>query len=69
MNKDLDKLTSVKEAFAHWRVTRLKQGKIPDYLWAHVHELLDDYSLAKICGAQHISHAQIKDIFAVTSLF
>lgn len=61
MNKDLDKLASVKQAFTHWRVTRLNQGKIPDYLWAQVHELLDDYSPAKICGALSISYAQIKE--------
>ncbi len=61
MNKDLDKLTSVKQAFTHWRATRLKQGKIPDYLWAQVHELLDDYSPAKICGALQINYAQIKE--------
>ena len=49
MIKDIDTLPSVKEAFAHWRTTRLKQGKIPDYLLEQVREILNDYPLAKIC--------------------
>lgn len=61
MNKDADKLKSVKESFIHWRTTRAKQGKIPDYLWAQVKGLLDDYSLAKICTALNISKTQIKE--------
>jgi hypothetical protein len=36
MSKDIDLLSSVKEAFTHWRTTRLRQGKIPDYLWEQV---------------------------------
>jgi hypothetical protein len=32
MSKDIDTLSFVKEVFAHWRTTHLKQGKIPDYL-------------------------------------
>lgn len=46
MNNDKDKRTSVKEAFNHWRTTRLRQGEIPDYLMEQVKGLLDDYSLA-----------------------
>jgi hypothetical protein len=61
MNKALDKLASVKEAFTHWRSTRLKQGKIPAYLWQQVKGLLDDYPLAKISTSLSISHAQIKE--------
>ncbi len=61
MNKDVDKLKSVKESFIHWRITRAKQGKIPDYLWEQVKGLLDDYSLAKICTALNISKTQIKE--------
>ena len=52
--------TSVKEASNHWRTTRLRQGKIPDYLWEQVKGLLDDYSLAKICGVLSISPVQIR---------
>lgn len=40
MNKDIDTLMLVKEAFAHWRATRLKQGKIPDSLWGGSQEAL-----------------------------
>lgn len=61
MNIDVDKLKSVKESFKHWRTTRTKQGKIPDYLWEQVKGLLGDYSLAKICTALNISQTQIKE--------
>lgn len=61
MNKDTDKLTSVKEAFVHWRTTRLKQGKIPDYLWEQVRELINDYPLAKIGSVLSISTSQIRE--------
>ncbi|HBD7101058.1 TPA: hypothetical protein ACT96X_000452 [Legionella pneumophila] len=44
MNKEIDKLTLVKEAFAHWRTTRTKQSKISDYLWEQVKGLLNDYT-------------------------
>ena len=61
MSKDIDTLSSVKEAFAHWRTTRLKQGKIPDYLWEQVRVLLNDYPLGKICSALSISPVQIRE--------
>ncbi|WP_133130516.1 hypothetical protein [Legionella yabuuchiae] len=40
MNKDTDKLESVKRAFQHWRKTKKKQGKVPDYLWKQVKGLI-----------------------------
>lgn len=61
MSKDIDTLSLVKEAFAHWRTTRLKQGKIPDYLWEQVREILNDYPLGKICSALSISTVQIRE--------
>ena len=61
MNKDIDKLTSVKEAFSHWRTTRTKQSKIPDYLWEQVKGLLNDYTLGKICSTLSISTVQIRN--------
>ena len=61
MSKDIDTLSSVKEAFAHWRITRLKQGKIPDCLWEQVRVLLNDYPLGKICSALSISPVQIRE--------
>ncbi|AGH55340.1 hypothetical protein [Legionella pneumophila] len=61
MSKDIDTLSLVKEAFAHWRTTRLKQGKIPDYLWEQVRELLNDYPIATICSALSISSVQIRE--------
>lgn len=61
MSKDIDTLLSVKEAFTHWRSTRLRQGKIPDYLWEQVKGLLNDYPIAKICSALSISTVQIRE--------
>ena len=61
MSKDIDPLSSVKESFTHWRTTRLRQGKIPDYLWEKVRDLLNDYPLAKICSALSISTVQIRE--------
>ncbi|KTD02445.1 hypothetical protein [Fluoribacter gormanii] len=61
MNKAVDKLESVKEAFEHWRKTRTSQGKIPDYLWEQVKVLLGTYPLSKICSTLKISHVQIKE--------
>lgn len=61
MNKEIDKLTSVKEAFTHWRTTRTKQNKIPDYLWEQVKGLLNYYTLGKICSTLNISTVQIRN--------
>ena len=61
MSKDIDPLWSVKEAFTHWRTTRLRQGKIPDYLWEQVRELLTQYPIAKICSTLSISTVQIRE--------
>ena len=61
MSKDIDTLSLVKEAFAHWRTPRLKQGKIPEYLWEQVRELLNDYPLGKIFSALSISTVQIRE--------
>lgn len=40
MNKAVDKLDSAKAAFEHWRETRTSQGRIPNYLWEQVKDLL-----------------------------
>ena len=61
MSKDIDPLSSVKEAFTHWRTTRLRQGKIPDYLWEQVRGLLTHYPIAKICSTLSISTVQIRE--------
>lgn len=61
MSKDINPLSSVKEAFTHWRTTRLKQGKIPDYLWERVRGLLNHYPIATICSALSISSVQIRE--------
>jgi len=61
MSKDIDSLSSVKEAFTHWRTTRLKQGKIPDYLWEQFRGLLNHYPIAKICSTLSISTVQIRE--------
>ena len=61
MSKDIDTLSSVKEAFAHWRTTRLRQGKIPDYLWEQVRGLLNHYPIGKICSVLGINTVQIRE--------
>lgn len=61
MSTDIDLLSSVKEAFTHWRITRLRQGKIPDYLWEQVKGLLNQYPIAKICSTLSISTVQIRE--------
>ena len=61
MSKDIDPLSSVKESFTHWRTTRLRQGKIPDYLWEQVRGLLTNYPIAKICSTLSISKVQIRE--------
>jgi hypothetical protein len=61
MSTGIDLLSSVKEAFSHWRSTRLRQGKIPDYLWEQVKGLLNDYPIAKICSALSINTVQIRE--------
>ena len=61
MNKDDKQLESVKRAFEHWRKTRKKQGKVPDYLWKQVRALTGSYSLTKICTTLKVSHHQIKE--------
>ena len=45
----------------HLRETRTSQGKIPDYLWEQVKELLGTYPLSKICATLKVSHVQIKE--------
>ncbi len=42
-------------------MTRPKQGKIPDELWQQVSELVEHYSLSKICQSLSITQKQIKD--------
>lgn len=49
MNKEVDKLESVKLAFEHWRKTKKKLGRLPDYLWKQVRGVSGCYSLIKIC--------------------
>lgn len=61
MNKEVDRLESVKFAFENWRKTRKKQGKVPDYLWKQVRSLTNNYSLTKICTTLKVSHHQIKE--------
>ena len=61
MNKDDKQLEFVKSAFEHWRKTRKKQGKVPDYLWKQVRALTGSYSLTKICTTLKVSHHQIKE--------
>ncbi len=52
MNKEVDRLESIKFAFENWRKTRKKQGKVPDYLWKQVRSLTNNYSRTTL-GVSH----------------
>tara|TARA_B100000519_G_C14243574_1_gene438571 strand:- start:2096 stop:2410 length:315 start_codon:yes stop_codon:yes gene_type:complete len=42
-------------------MTRPKQGKIPEALWQQVSELVEHYSISKICRSLNITPNQIKN--------
>ena len=52
-------LDEVKNHFDHWRLTRTKQGKIPQSLWSEVKTLIGRYPISKIAQALHVSAYQI----------
>ena len=54
-------LDETKSHFDHWRTTRNKRGKIPEYLWDKVKPLMDHYSLTTITNALRINTNQIKE--------
>src|SRR5665811_2114920 len=61
MQHDTTLLDDVKSHFAHWRTTRTKRGKIPDYLWDKVKLLIGRYSLTVITQTLSLNTYQIRD--------
>ncbi len=54
-------LEEAKSHFDHWRATRTKRGKIPEYLWDKVKPLIDRYPLTAITNALSLNTNQIKE--------
>jgi len=54
-------LDEAKSHFDHWRATRTKRGKIPEYLWDKVKPLIDCYPLTAITNALSLNTNQIKE--------
>ncbi len=64
MEQKLNLIEEVKSDFEHWRVTRAKRGKIPDYLWEKVKILMDHhYPLTTITQSLSINTNQISQRF------
>jgi hypothetical protein len=61
MQQDTTLLDDVKSHFDHWRATRTKRGKIPDYLWDKVKLLIGRYSLTIITETLSLNTNQIRD--------
>ena len=61
MHQNTTSLEEVKSHFDHWRATRTKREKIPDYLWDKVKPLIGFYSLTAITMALRINTNQMKD--------
>ena len=54
-------LEEAKSHFDHWRLTRTKRGKIPEYLWEKVKPLITHYPLTEITRALSINTNQIRE--------
>lgn len=61
MQQQTDLLTDVKSHFDHWRATRTKRGKIPEYLWDKIKPLIHKYSLTAITEALSINTNQMRE--------
>lgn len=62
-------LDDVKSHFDHWRATRTKRGKIPDYLWDKVRALIGHYSLTDITETLSINSNQMRNNLNVGATF
>ena len=62
-------LNDVKQHFDHWRVTRIKQSKIPDSLWGEVKTLVGRYPISQITTALRVNAHQISAGIAAKSDF
>lgn len=58
-------LNEVKSHFDHWRTTRPRREKIPDYLWHKVKPLIGRYPISKITQVLSINNQQIRDNIAL----
>ena len=67
MQHQIDLLSDVKSHFDHWRATRTKRGKIPEYLWEKVKLLIDKYSLTVITETLGINTNQLRENVEVKS--
>jgi hypothetical protein len=54
-------LADVKSHFDHWRATRNKRCKIPEYLWDKVKALIEHYPLTAITHALSTNTNQIRE--------
>ena len=61
MQHQIDLLNDVKSHFDHWRATRTKRGKIPEYLWDKVKLLIGRYSLTVITETLSINTSQMRE--------
>lgn len=61
MQEQANLLIDAKFHFDHWRTTRTKRGKIPDYLWDKVKPLIGRYSLTTITETLNINTNQMRE--------
>lgn len=61
MQEQANLLNDAKSHFDHWRTTRTKRGKIPDYLWDKVKSLIGKYSLTTITEMLNINTNQLRE--------
>lgn len=60
MQQQPNLLDDVKSHFDHWRATRIKRGKIPEYLWDKAKLLIGHYSIGKIAAALNVNTVQLR---------
>ena len=61
MQEQANLLNDAKSHFDHWRTTRTKRGKIPDYLWDKVKPLIGKYALTTITETLNINTNQMRE--------
>jgi hypothetical protein len=60
-------LEDVKFHFDHWRTTRTKRGKIPEYLWDKVKSIMEYYPLTVITNTLRLNTNQIRENLRIES--
>lgn len=61
MQHSTNLLNDAKSHFDHWRATRTKRGRIPDYLWEKVKPLIGRYSLTAITESLSLNTNQMRE--------